>query len=54
MNVFTSKFQMAMMESNALIPPFTFTSKVEKNNHGAKDNYVNLVDSIVAMIKNYL
>jgi len=54
MNVFTSKFQMDMMEANALNPLFTFTSKVEENNHGAKDNYVNLVDSIVAMIKNYL
>jgi len=54
MNVFTSKFQMAMMEANALIPLFYFTSKVEENNHGAKDNYVNLVNSIVAIIKNYL
>ncbi len=51
MNVFTSKFQMAMMEANALIPLFTFTSKVEENSHSAKENYVNLVDSIVAMIR---
>jgi hypothetical protein len=30
MNVFTSKFQMAMMESNALIPPLPLLQKLKK------------------------
>jgi len=31
------------MKANAIIPLFTFTPKVEKNNDGAKDNDVDLV-----------
>jgi hypothetical protein len=50
MNVFTSNFQIVYGGSQCI----TFTSKVEKNNHGVKDNYVNPIDSIVRMIKNYL
>ncbi len=54
MNVFTSKFQIAMMEANALTPLLTFTSKVEEKNHGIENNNVNHVDSIVTMNKNCL
>ncbi len=39
-NTFTSEFQVATMEANALTPFFTFTPKVEENNDGAKDNDV--------------
>jgi len=54
MNVFTSKFQIAMMEANAIIPFFTFTLKVEEKNHGVEENYVNPIDSIITIIKNFL
>jgi hypothetical protein len=52
MNVFTSKISNSYGGSQCIF--FTFTSKVEKTNHGAKDNYVNPIDSIVTMIKNCL
>jgi hypothetical protein len=42
------------MEANELTPFFMFTLKVEENNHGTKDNDVDLIDSIVVVIGNFL
>lgn len=53
-NTFTLEFQVATMEANELTPFFMFTPKVEENNHGTKDNDVDLIDSIVVVIGNFL
>jgi hypothetical protein len=53
-NAFTSKFQVATMEANALIPFFAFTLEVEKNNDDVEDNDANLAHSIAIVIKNCL
>jgi hypothetical protein len=42
------------MEANELTFLFMFTSKVEENNHGTKDNDADFIDSIVVGIENCL